>query len=130
MNSVAVAAACVGIRDQAERLCLALPGWMHSPVPAIMAGVPDPATYLLARRSEELSNYHPWLPPEFSLAGAATGRRSGRPADVTRARQLIGRLLRAGNWTGALGALAGTDPGIALELCDTAYAQLTTPPAS
>ena len=129
MNVVAVAAACAGMWDRAERLCLAVPDETHTPVPAIMAGVPDPAAYLMAP-THEVSNFEPWLPPEFSLAGAAVGRRSDRRTDIPRARRLIGRILRAGDWAWALGPLAGTDPDIALRLCDVAYAQLSEQPTS
>ena len=127
MNVVAVAAACAGMWDHAERLCQAVRDETHTPVPAIMAGVPDPAAYLVAPRYK-VSNFEPWLPPEFSLVGAAVGSRSVRWTDIPRARRLIGRVLRAGNWVWALGPLAGTDPDIALGLCDVAYGQLSEPP--
>jgi hypothetical protein len=57
-----------------------------SHVVAIMAGVADPSIYLRAHAWHwHLSNFEPWLPCEFGLVGATTGKTPDSPKDLDRA---------------------------------------------
>jgi hypothetical protein len=122
-DALAVASACLGLWDRAEHLWQVSASRPSTLVASIMAGVPDPDIYLLAS-GWRTSIGEPWLPPELGLIGAATGRSPNTPTDLPRARCMIAQVLRSGKWTQALTALAGTDPDIALELCERFHAQL------